>query len=300
MVSPAAPARTAAPPTRPARRSSPRGDRHRPAAVDEVVDEQHRAGRASVERTERGEPLPDAGQPVGAVAAGLAARAAVDAARARPRYGSRPTSAMPRASESTSCGRRRDGMATTAAGRSSQPQSASTRTHAVEQARRDRARRRRRRRRASRSAPPQPRSVSRASARPSSARSPVGDVAAHGHARAGPRPTGHCARGSTGTPTRSSERSRRGGGVRRHVARVPGARAVVAAPAGRRGRRRRGRAAGTPSGTRRSARSRACAAARPRGRRRCARSARRRRSTAARSTPSRPARGAPRRRRRAP
>ena len=40
-------------------------------------------------------------------------------------------SAIPRARESTNCGFDRDGIATTATGRLSQPHSASTRTHAA-------------------------------------------------------------------------------------------------------------------------------------------------------------------------
>ena len=197
----------------------------------------------------------------------------------------------------TSCGRRRDGIATTAPGRSAQSQAPSTRAHALEQlvVRRhvgDRAPHRARRTRrpgpprcrgASRSSVttpptpsspsrvrsrwPQPRSVSRATARPGSSCVGRRDLALHVDAEpvgagrplrpgrqldAGPVERG---RGRLGGGLRARRRSTRGRRRRRSGRR--------ARPSGR-----RAPAAGRPSGTRPrrpAGRRRSSPAARPRG-----------------------------------
>ena len=244
------------------------GDGHRPAGVGEVVHEQHRrrhrrpAARAARRPTtirshtaaSRKALLPP-GCPVGPPCC----------RDISPRYGSRPSRASPCARPVTSCGRRRDGMATTAPGRSFQSQDAEHPRARLQQRRRPAARRRpsaapARRRprpgpprcRAPRgrattvpptpSSPsrvrrrcPQPRSVSRATARPVSSWSD-GAILPFTSTPSRSAPVGHCARGASSTPGPVERGRRRLGGRLRHVGGVPGAGADVAPAAGRGGR----------------------------------------------------------------
>ena len=220
--------RTASAPASP---QEARGDGGGPAAVRGVVDEQHGSaglGEDGPQVVGHAERRPDGGEPG-------EARAAALRGRRRRRFERAPAGAVARsrtapfAVEATSSGRACGDMATRPRP-SAGPVPLADATAALTTPRGTSwsgapgASSRRR-------VPPQPRSVSRAMARPSSGRSPTAMLPRTGRPRES-APVGHCLRASMAHADPLQRRSRGAGGVGGHVGREPGPGAAVAAPAG--------------------------------------------------------------------
>ena len=279
---------------RPARRAAP--PRRRPGAAPgpATVSVQRESTRSSTSSTgpstarpsaaassgPTARRLPDPGEPEGAVAAGLAPGPAVRRGRASPSSGSRPISARPAATDRTSCGRAPGGHRHDADRPLPPSPSRASTGHAgpqqlgVRPAASSRS--------TSRSRWPQPRSVSRASARPVSSASSARDLALDAAPRAGPCRSATARAGSRSTPARLEPLAGRASTAASGI--VGGEpRARRSCRSGRRPRRSRRRGDSWRNAIRHAVGALVVehrAAARARGPRRPGRSARRRRPTA--------------------